>query len=383
MAEYVSLSVTDASNTARFPEGQAANTVNDGARALEGMTARNVRDTQGYITSGGSTNAYTIALNAKTTAAAAGEKIRFKANFTNTGATTVNITPSGGSARGAVAVQRGGKALVGGEIISGCFYDLDYDGTQYQISGAVQGLQLWDTNQSHKTQVVNGTNISADRTLTIAAGDADRTVTISGDATISQDYSSATGVPQFLRLGVGLANANAAIKTAHPTSAENLVWFQHTHATTPAGMLVQFTAASPDNNTIYFASFADSTTQRCIIYSDGDLQNHDNSYGAISDERLKQDITVAPSQWDDVKALAALAKKYRFKTDAEKNPAAPLHLGLVAQEVLNVSPGLVQVGSDGMYSVQYSIAYMKALKALGEAMERIESLEARVTALGG
>jgi len=33
------------------------------------------------------------------------------------------------------------------------------------------------------------------------------------------------------------------------------------------------------------------------------------------------------------------------------------------------------------YSVKYSVLYMKAVKALQEAMERIETLEAKVTAL--
>ena len=40
MAEIHDLNVTDASNTARFPENQAPSTVNDGARALEGIIAR-------------------------------------------------------------------------------------------------------------------------------------------------------------------------------------------------------------------------------------------------------------------------------------------------------------------------------------------------------
>ena len=45
MAEIDDLNVTDASNTGRFPEGQAPSTVNDGARALEGMLARAFKDT--------------------------------------------------------------------------------------------------------------------------------------------------------------------------------------------------------------------------------------------------------------------------------------------------------------------------------------------------
>jgi hypothetical protein len=82
-----------------------------------------------------------------------------------------------------------------------------------------------------------------------------------------------------------------------------------------------------------------------------------------------------------VKALAGLAKKYRFKTDVEADSNAAYHLGLVAQDVLSISPGLVREGADGMLAVQYSIANMKAFKALGEALERIEALEARVAAL--
>ena len=34
-----------------------------------------------------------------------------------------------------------------------------------------------------------------------------------------------------------------------------------------------------------------------------------------------------------------------------------------------------------MLGVNYSVLYMKAVKALGEAMERIEALESRVAAL--
>ena len=42
------------------------------------------------------------------------------------------------------------------------------------------------------------------------------------------------------------------------------------------------------------------------------------------------------------------------------------------------------VPSDGkVKSVKYSVLYMKAIKALQEAMTRIETLEAEVTALKG
>ena len=67
-------------------------------------------------------------------------------------------------------------------------------------------------------------------------------------------------------------------------------------------------------------------------------------------------------------------------------------IGVVAQEIETVSAGLVSefidrnpdTGEDlgtTTKSVKYSVLYMKAIKALQESMSRIETLEARVTAL--
>lgn len=47
------------------------------------------------------------------------------------------------------------------------------------------GLHILDTNASHDLIIAPGTNLTADRTLTLTTGDADRTVTISGNATIT------------------------------------------------------------------------------------------------------------------------------------------------------------------------------------------------------
>lgn len=95
MAEINDLSTTDASNTARFPENQAASTVNDGARALEGILARWAQDTNGSLTSGGSSNAYTLSANQTLTAYAQNMVFIFEANHTNTGAATLNVDSIG------------------------------------------------------------------------------------------------------------------------------------------------------------------------------------------------------------------------------------------------------------------------------------------------
>ena len=148
----------------------------------------------------------------------------------------------------------------------------------------------------------------------------------------------------------------------------------------------------------------------------------------MSDERIKQDIADASSQWDDIKALKI--RKFKRKRDVNKYGAdnTPYHLGVVAQELEAAGMnGLVEeskpqkedvalssdfgtvvsgtadngatpitdeegkiTGYEDVFTagqkvkeVKYSILYMKAVKALQEAMTRIETLEAKVKTLEG
>ena len=119
------------------------------------------------------------------------------------------------------------------------------------------------------------------------------------------------------------------------------------------------------------------------VMGDGDAQNTNNSFSGISDETLKENIGDATSQWDDIKAIKV--RKFSFKSD---NESSATHIGVIAQELeASGMNGLVKeveadVDSEDMVkSVKYSILYMKAVKALQEAMARIETLETKVAAL--
>ena len=127
----------------------------------------------------------------------------------------------------------------------------------------------------------------------------------------------------------------------------------------------------------------------------GALNNRTGSIGTISDERLKQDITPASSQWDDIKAVQV--KNYRLIEDVEADGEnAPTLLGVIAQEleasgmnglvdeVTYTRPdenGDITTNTLKRKSVKQSILYMKAVKALQEAMERIETLETQNASL--
>jgi hypothetical protein len=156
------------------------------------------------------------------------------------------------------------------------------------------------------------------------------------------------------------------------------------------GVFVARTALAAGKTDVFFSGLRSATsttaggTLAFRVWTDGDVVNTNNSYGGISDIKLKENIVDASSQWDDLKALQV--RNYNLKEGQTHT-----QIGLVAQEAELVSPGLVTESPDRdeegndlgtvTKSVNYSVLYMKAVKALQEAMERIETLEAKVAAL--
>ena len=117
---------------------------------------------------------------------------------------------------------------------------------------------------------------------------------------------------------------------------------------------------------------------KTLIRDDGDLENANNSYGGISDVSLKENIVDANSQWDDIKNIKI--RNYNFK--ASTGQPTYKQIGVIAQELETVCPNLVDVTREtGKKNVAYSVLYVKAVKALQEAMARIETLESDVAAL--
>lgn len=195
-------------------------------------------------------------------------------------------------------------------------------------------------------------------------------------------------------LVVGTTGANGSIFRANGgASGSDCVYLTHPSVTAPYGIEMDFTGTAPNNTSNYFWYSGDTSNAKAILYSNGSWQVRANSYGGISDEKLKQDIVDASSQWDDVKAVKV--RKYRYKDEVAQDPNYPAHIGVVAQEIETISPGLVFESPDfekdakgnridletTTKAVKYSILYMKAFKALQEAMDRIEQLEAKVNAL--
>lgn len=79
----------------------------------------------------------------------------------------------------------------------------DGDTLSTGLTFPLAGLHILDTNASHDLIVSPGSNITADRTLTITTGDANRTVTLSGDTTLTGTNSgdvTLSGTPDYITL---------------------------------------------------------------------------------------------------------------------------------------------------------------------------------------
>ena len=211
---------------------------------------------------------------------------------------------------------------------------------------------------------------------------------------------------------------NSILKVQQDTADKLIARFEHHNGSgNNHGLRIENKSQAPDNNTSDFLVCGDTGASRIFIYSDGDIQNHDNAYGAISDERIKQDIRDSNSQWDDIKAVKV--RNFKKKDDVRQyGDNAWEQIGVVAQELEAVSPKLIRHNNptshdiisssefgtlyeDGddipqdkkigdvkeikeqVKSVNYSILYMKSIKALQEAQTRIETLETKVAALEG
>ena len=127
-------------------------------------------------------------------------------------------------------------------------------------------------------------------------------------------------------------------------------------------------------------------TTNLTIAADGDVTNTNNSYGAISDAKLKENVTDASPKLDKLNQVRVV--NYNLKSNPDKKL-----LGVVAQELEQVFPAMVNespdLDADGndlgttTKSVKYSVFVPMLIKAMQEQQEQINELKAEVAALKG
>jgi hypothetical protein len=219
----------------------------------------------------------------------------------------------------------------------------------------------------------------------LAVGTRDSNALVFATTEIERMRINANGYLKIAPNGSYIA-VNTSFHELHSNAqSSDLLYARHTQ-TDPYGLELVFSGATPNNTSNWWLYCADSTNAKAVIYSNGTFGSRTGTYGSIiSDEKYKQDILDANSQWDDIKNLRVV--NFKFKQDVElEGETALRQIGFIAQEVEKVSPNLVYESTDRdtgetWKSVKTSIIEIKAIKALQEAMAKIEILEEKVKQL--
>lgn len=134
-----------------------------------------------------------------------------------------------------------------------------------------------------------------------------------------------------------------------------------------------------------FTSYLASTIVYRVL-ANGNVQNTNNSYGAISDAKLKENVVDATAKLNGLNQLRVV--NYNLIGDPNKLK----QIGLIAQEVEQVFPGLVEETPDldtktkeptgtVTKSIKYSVLVPMLLKGMQEQQSMINAMEARLAAL--
>jgi len=147
---------------------------------------------------------------------------------------------------------------------------------------------------------------------------------------------------------------------------------------------IQSNLGSNCNNTSSYHFIANTNSiDKAYILGNGNLQNVNNSYGALSDVKLKENIVDATPKLADL--MQVKVRNYNLIGDTTKQ------IGVVAQELETVFPALVDESLDRNQegdnlgattkSVKYSVFVPMLIKAIQEQQALITQLQADVATL--
>jgi hypothetical protein len=161
------------------------------------------------------------------------------------------------------------------------------------------------------------------------------------------------------------------------------------------GNTYNFSATSDANNTTegFFRGYSTAAGgNRIIIYSNGNIVNSNNSYGAISDAKLKENVTDASPKLDDL--MQVQVRNFNYIGEDKKQ------IGVIAQELEDVFPSMIDDSTDfeeqevtdedgnvtkekvnlgtTTKSVKYSVFVPILIKAIQELKAEIETLKSQI-----
>ena len=157
----------------------------------------------------------------------------------------------------------------------------------------------------------------------------------------------------------------------------NLLVMQQTASSgTLYGIDVYYANQAPNNTTSTFLSCYDNVNIKAIIYSNGTFGSRTNTYGGVSDVKLKENIVPATPKLEDLMKVNVV--NYNFIDDDKKEK----QLGVISQELEEIFPNMVFESEDKetgekIKNVKYSVFVPMLIKAIQELSAKVSALEAK------
>jgi hypothetical protein len=229
-----------------------------------------------------------------------------------------------------------------------------------------------------------GARISSDGTFRVkGAGTAGSTDAFQVSGSAPADAARITSGGNLL---VGATSqSGAAERFLSANDNQTAIVAQNTNASNVYDVLVARASRNTTNSTFRAITYYNdgAATYRFIVQDSGNVENTNNSYGAISDLKLKENIVDATPKLEKLQQVRVV--NYNLIGEEQKQ------IGVIAQELEQVFPGMVAESPDRdaegndlgttTKSVKYSVFVPMLIKAIQEQQALIESLTARVAAL--
>jgi hypothetical protein len=149
-------------------------------------------------------------------------------------------------------------------------------------------------------------------------------------------------------------------------------------------LIMQLGGANTNNTSSnYIFCDTDSVGVRMVVYGNGNIQNVNNSYGAYSDIKIKENITDATPKLADL--MQVQIRNYNLIGEQTRQ------IGVIAQELEQVFPSMIEESPDRdregndlgttTKSVKYSVFVPMLIKALQEQQAMIASQSELITSL--
>ena len=186
------------------------------------------------------------------------------------------------------------------------------------------------------------------------------------------------------------ADANGKVQVSQDVGSNTCILVAENTASSGNLSCIRARLRNSAPNSVFsaFLQCDDSAANRLTLRSNGGLANYSANNANLSDRNAKKDISAAAGTWDRVKEWEIV--NYRYKDQPDD---ADLNLGVIAQQVNESCPEVVTVFQEAKEATETEPAqeerlgvkeqqmHWMAIKALQEAIAKIETLETKVAAL--